>query len=89
MHGVVVATGETKTSHRVVEALATARDVDPLRLNPPLYEVVDVEALDRLVKTGVTRVTFTYEGHEVRVDGDGTVAVDGTVYVRGTQDGAS
>ncbi|MFD1514032.1 HalOD1 output domain-containing protein [Halomarina rubra] len=64
----------------VVEALATARDVDPLDL-PPLHDYVDVDALSTLFRTpaGTDRgngwVTFPVERHEVRVSDDGSVAV--------------
>lgn len=79
----VVSTGNAKLSHNVARALAAVKDVDPCMLDPPLYEVVDIEALERLVESGATRIQFAYGPHEVSVDGDGTVTVDGTVYVSG------
>lgn len=67
-------------SMAVVDAVATATDTDPLELDAPLYEVIDTDALDRLVRTdALRRVEFEYEGHVVEVRGDGEVAVDGTV----------
>ncbi|MEY7849186.1 HalOD1 output domain-containing protein [Natrarchaeobius sp. A-rgal3] len=69
-------------SLRVVDALASATDTDPLDLEP-LYDVVDPEALDQLFRDDVDvsgRVQFSYDGHAVEVGSDGTVTVDGTVY---------
>lgn len=68
-------------SQRVVDAVAAASDVDPLDL-PPLYDVIDPDALDDLFadttstgRTGSARVVFTLDGCEVTVSGDGTVDV--------------
>lgn len=70
-----------RISHVVVAALADAADTDPLSLTPPLYEVVDPDALDALARNGTAvRVEFEYDGRSVVVrDGD-TVEVDGAVY---------
>ena len=62
----------------IVTAVASARDVDPFDLNPPLGEVVDPDALDALFAgrpetTGT--VTFDYAGHAVQVHSDGRVDV--------------
>ncbi|AGB17527.1 hypothetical protein Halru_2957 [Halovivax ruber XH-70] len=67
-------------SLRVVEAVAEADGVDPAMLDPPLYEVLDPEALDRLFAPTPTdpsrgTVRFDYRGHEVTVRADGTVDV--------------
>lgn len=62
----------------VVEAVANAAGTDPMRLEPPLNEVVDPDALERLVEgDALARVSFEYDGRTVAVDGDGTVTVDG------------
>lgn len=69
-------------SLRVIDALADATDTDPLELDP-LYGVIDPEALDQFIRAdtdGNASVQFAYDGHDVEVRGDGTVAVDGTVY---------
>ncbi|MHB9288842.1 HalOD1 output domain-containing protein [Halobacteriales archaeon Cl-PHB] len=68
--------GSTGLETSLVDALAGLDvDVDGV----PLYEYVDVEALvtafapthpDR----GVGQVSFTYEGYEVRISADGTIA---------------
>lgn len=70
-------------SERVIDAIATATDTDPLGMKPPLYSTIDPEALDRLFERGgPEQVLFEYDGHEVAVRGDGTVAVDEVVYDR-------
>ncbi|QLG62935.1 HalOD1 output domain-containing protein [Halorarum salinum] len=69
----------TTPSTRVVEAVAEFRDVDPAEL-PPLYDVVDPDALDALFdSTGTSSsrregtVEFVYAGIFVRVDASGGV----------------
>ncbi|WP_135828644.1 HalOD1 output domain-containing protein [Halorussus halobius] len=64
----------------VVEAVAESMGVSPLELDPPLHRVVDPDALDDLfgptgAATEPTRVSFTYAGHEVTVQGRGDVEV--------------
>lgn len=68
-------------STRVVEAVADAVGTDPLELEPPLYHAIDLDALERLVENGSTKlVRFEYVDHTVTVRGDGTVLVDGDVF---------
>jgi hypothetical protein len=65
---------------RVAERIAAALD-RPVTELPPLYDVVDLEALEQLVERnrGATVVVaFEYEGLTVRVHGDGTVEVPST-----------
>ncbi|MCW8173364.1 HalOD1 output domain-containing protein [Natrialba swarupiae] len=72
----------SKPSLRVVEQVADAEDVTPGSLEPPLNDVVDPTALDRLFEpttaAGSTRrgrVTFSYCGYDVTVTSDGSVGV--------------
>ncbi|MFC7187271.1 HalOD1 output domain-containing protein [Halorubrum yunnanense] len=66
----------------IVDKIAEVEDVDPLELTPPLYEVIDPEALGQMFATIPTadrmelRVSFPYEGYEVTVHGDGDVSVE-------------
>lgn len=75
--------GAERVSQSVVEAVAAAEGVPPEELSPPLYDVVDPDALGRLFTSthGADRtdgrVDFSYVGHRITVFGDGTVAVDG------------
>ncbi|ARS91061.1 HalOD1 output domain-containing protein [Natrarchaeobaculum aegyptiacum] len=70
-------------SFRVVSAVADADDEDLVDLEPPLSEVVDPTALDRLFeatatsdRSGEGRVTFRYRGHDVIVRSDGDVELE-------------
>lgn len=65
----------------VVRAVAAVRGREPTAL-PPLYDVVDPDALDRLVggppgheADGSVRVAFVYAGTTVSVDGTGRIQV--------------
>jgi phage head maturation protease len=70
-----------EVSHRIIEALASVVDSDPLTMSPTLYEVVDPDALDRLLDTDQhVEVTFEYDGHVVVADSSGRVSVDGITF---------
>lgn len=77
------------SSHRfsegVVQAVAGSEDVDPMQLQP-LYDVIDLEALDALFQrtadgapatTGSVR--FAYAGKTVVVHSDGSIQVGDTL----------
>ncbi|AEH35730.1 HalOD1 output domain-containing protein [Halopiger xanaduensis] len=65
-------------SVRVVEAIAAAEGVDPAALEPPLYDVLDPDALDTLTDSlcrgadqfddAAARVEFTYRTYRVEVE---------------------
>lgn len=68
----------------VVEAVAAEAGLDPVELDRPLNDVIDPEALDRLVDSYADRpgaspfeVSFSYYGHEVTVSSGGLVRVTG------------
>lgn len=67
-------------STAVVEAMAAVRGVDPTEL-PPLFAVVDPQALDRLCarrvpdQEGDRTVVFSYLDHEVTVKSLGTIRI--------------
>lgn len=64
----------------VIETIASVTDSDPLTMNPPLYDVIDTDALDSLYSNGAdVSVAFEYDGHEVHIDTDRTITVDGEV----------
>ena len=65
------------TGDAVVEAIAEREGIDPVELDDCLYDVVDPDALEKLVTgTGrIHRIEFTYLGYRVVVDGDGNVDV--------------
>lgn len=63
---------------KVICAIAEAKGVDPLDLDPELVDVVDPDALERLFRYGTAgdtegRVTFTMAGCEVVVRSTGSV----------------
>ncbi|EMA59365.1 hypothetical protein C469_12071 [Halorubrum lipolyticum DSM 21995] len=68
-------------STAVVEAVATATGRDPLEM-PPLYDTLDVDALDGLLTAdrtgddGTVAVSFRYDGAYVWVDSGGAIEVD-------------
>ncbi|WP_252699659.1 HalOD1 output domain-containing protein [Natronosalvus vescus] len=82
MSQVQTETARISTSQSVVEAVAEAEGVDPLELSPPLYDVIDPDALDQVfAPTSMEsrmegEVTFSYNGYEVTVCGDGYVTVE-------------
>lgn len=66
----------------VVSAVATIDGVDPMDLNATLQGAVDTDALASLARHDSTdwRLEFALGDHEVEVEGDGTVVVDGRVF---------
>lgn len=65
-------------SGAVIEAIAEAEGTDVIELSPPLYEVIEPEALEHLFDGHSTlgKVVFTYNGCEVSVFDDGYVSVE-------------
>ena len=59
----------------VASELAAHENVDVDELSPPLYDVIDPEALEDLFRNTTGRVTFEYREYEVTVDDDYTVEV--------------
>ncbi|WP_135852983.1 HalOD1 output domain-containing protein [Halorussus salinus] len=70
------------TSEKIIAEIADRNGADATELHPPLYEVIDVEALDALfapdrgLQPCDGRVEFTYGSWRVRVESDGSVAVE-------------
>lgn len=75
------ALSDERISTTVVAAVADAEGVPPTDVNPPLYRVVDPDALNRLFETkwdsseDGPHVSFTYSGYEVTIRGAGDVVV--------------
>ena len=75
---------DDRLSSRLVKALADAKGVDPTELSPPLYEVVDPEALNSVFRPthdgsarSRGRITFVHGNYEVTVNSEGSVDVKG------------
>lgn len=68
-------------STATVEAIAAATNREPSEL-PPLYDYVDGDALDTLLRSGSVRrdgpidVQFRYENVTVTISSDGHITVD-------------
>ncbi|NUB91577.1 hypothetical protein HT576_11185 [Haloterrigena sp. SYSU A121-1] len=69
---------EKAPSLAVVDAVASASETDPTAL-PPLYDAIEPDALDATFESsqpGATRrVSFSYSGFDVTVDGGPAVTV--------------
>ena len=69
-----------RLSLTVIGAIAAHRATDPIELDP-LHSIVDLEALEALVASfdrADDRVTFTDDGNDITVWGDGVVTVHHT-----------
>ncbi|SFB71289.1 hypothetical protein SAMN05444422_101402 [Halobiforma haloterrestris] len=68
-------------SYRVIEAVARKEGVSPSELSPPLFSVVDPDALDALVQgdgdsdTSQVTVEFTYLDYVVQIREGPTVSI--------------
>lgn len=69
-------TPDESLSEAVLSEVATAEGIDPVALDTPFHDVVDVDALDSLFQDGTGEVTFEYAGYEVTVDDDANVDLD-------------
>lgn len=71
-----------RVSEAVINAVADAKDVSTVDVTPPLYDVIDPDALEAVVASMTRRpgeptgrVEFSYSGYEVTVTGDEDVSV--------------
>ncbi|WP_331235234.1 HalOD1 output domain-containing protein [Natronorarus salvus] len=69
---------ESYITQAVIGSIAEAEGTDPLELTPPLYEVIDLSALESLFTDGKTlgKVVFNYNDYEVSVFSDGYISVE-------------
>lgn len=72
-----VETDSQSVSRAVIDAVAALENIPTAEVTPPLYDVVNPEALEKLFagKASVGKVVFNYNGYEVSVEADGYVAV--------------
>jgi hypothetical protein len=61
----------------IIRSVASVSGVDPLSLQPRLYDVVDPDALERLFSSvsNEMRITFSFGAYEVTVTGAGDIYV--------------
>lgn len=72
-----MSTTSTQTmTEAVLAAVAEHKGVDERALDPPLYEVIRPEALNRLFADTTGQVTFEYLDTVVTVDADRNVSVE-------------
>lgn len=77
----------------IVSAVARVEGVDPVDLSEPVFAFVDPDALDALVASARPdtdlSVTFEAWGHEIGIEGDGTIRVDGEIQSRSAPEGVT
>lgn len=76
-------TREELMSVRVAEKIAAREGVPSSELTPPMYNVIDTDALDSLyssTRDGQVKpnLEFTYNGYFVRIDSSGRIHIDET-----------
>lgn len=76
-HTQTVETESRSVCQAVIDGVAAVEGTPPTELTPPLYDVVDPEALDKVFggKASLGKVVFNYNSYEVSVEADGFVAV--------------
>ena len=57
----------------IVTHIADREGCDPCELKPPLYETIDLDALESLFRSRHGEVRFTYLGYHVIAQSDGSV----------------
>lgn len=69
--------GDSSICQEIVKLLAEAEETDSTELTPPLYEVIDPDALESLFTNGqaLGKIIFNYDSYEVSVFADGYVSV--------------
>lgn len=62
---------------RILERIANREGVTPIDMHPPLYQSIDMDALESLLESGdaTLSVSFVYRGYTVSVDGSGSVRI--------------
>lgn len=69
---------DVSASEVILRTIAAVEGADPTDLAPPLYSVVDPEALDAVIESLGGRsgwIEFDYRGYQVTVDAAGDVNV--------------
>lgn len=70
---------ERSISVSIIRAVAAVSEVDPVSLEPRLYDVVDPDALEALVGSDPTgsdvRISFPFGRHLVTVTGAGEIVI--------------
>lgn len=70
-------TGAESFTETVIEAVAEREGMDPVDLTPPLYDMIDPDAVNELLASipdehrADVELTFTYSGYQITVQGNG------------------
>jgi len=70
-----------KPSQKIVELIADLEGVQPTELTPPLYSVIDPDALDSLFHSSADdsgsegHICFRYRGYLIRVQSNGDIEI--------------
>lgn len=69
--------GDEPVTAAVITAIAEHEEIDPVELEPPLFEAIDVDALNELFPHGSEgTIQFLYRGHQITVSADGEVTIE-------------
>lgn len=82
MHTQIEMCGPKRLSSTVIDAVADHEGIDPMTLEPPLYEAIDPDAIDSLFPRDANgrspssgRLSFSYNDYRITVTSDGDVQV--------------
>lgn len=64
----------------IVRKVAEQKNVDPLDIEKPLYEAIDVDGLESVINSNSATVSFTYIGYQVTVSSDSVEVSPKTIY---------
>lgn len=68
--------GDTSSAtEAIIMEVAEQHGTPPEELNPPLYDVIDPEALESIFRGETGEVSFEYHGYVVTVDYEGNVSL--------------
>lgn len=58
---------QTPISELVIQAVADAEECDPSMIAPPLYDVIDPDALDVIYARSSPRIEFDYADYHIEI----------------------
>ncbi len=64
-------------SEQIIREVAAKEGVDPIELTPPLFAVIEPDALDALYANSDDRpeITFTWQGYTISADSEGRIQI--------------
>jgi hypothetical protein len=65
-------------SEAVLNEVAEQEGTSPKALNPPLFDVIDPDALDAIFRANTGSISFEYHGYVVTVGHSGDVTLEST-----------